>query len=485
MSVSVGADITTTTNDRNASTVRPSPFVTDIATTRTYGNASADRPTSLRPKIGFSIVMIVRNEEATLPRVFKCCEPFLQAGGEIVMLDTGSTDGTVAVAREHGVQVHEAGNKFAFCLSKQQARKINAAFLAPGDPPFAVAGDRIFHFGNARNAAHQLASNDVVLQLDAADVLRTFDFLRIHENILEKPSAKRWLYRLKSDNQLALVGRFYDRRVYRWFGCVHEELNMSPEGGNDVAILNVECLNVEHIRNKQTARKYPVGLAWDLLHAPEIERSRFQFHLGRELCTAEHPLYRTAIQLLEQCATAPSTPYCSTYMRNQALCYVGQCHEQLGQHDQAIQAYTRALELEPDRREPWLRLAALHLHHTKHYLKTACYTQAALAVPSPVNVPGHPMPESMENFGWRPYKLLHDALMLLGRNAEAGAYLQKARQTLSESLHISTPAEESKQSVVFAGDTTHPTNEQEPCDCSECKRQSRRSKSFLAFRRMG
>jgi len=53
-------------------------------------------------KPGISLCMIVRDEQENLPRCIKSVKPILS---EIVVVDTGSTDDTVAVAKAHGARV--------------------------------------------------------------------------------------------------------------------------------------------------------------------------------------------------------------------------------------------------------------------------------------------------------------------------------------------------------------------------------------------
>jgi glycosyltransferase involved in cell wall biosynthesis len=58
-------------------------------------------PTAARPLI--TLAMIVRNEEQTLPR---CLESVRGAVDEIIVVDTGSSDNTVAVAKHYGAEVY-------------------------------------------------------------------------------------------------------------------------------------------------------------------------------------------------------------------------------------------------------------------------------------------------------------------------------------------------------------------------------------------
>ena len=53
-----------------------------------------------KPK--FSVALIARNEAVTLPRLIGSLKEFQDQGGDIWVLDTGSTDNTVEVARDLG-----------------------------------------------------------------------------------------------------------------------------------------------------------------------------------------------------------------------------------------------------------------------------------------------------------------------------------------------------------------------------------------------
>jgi glycosyltransferase involved in cell wall biosynthesis len=84
-----------------------------------------------------SLCLIVRNEEAVLAR---CLASVAGVADEIVLVDTGSTDATVTIAREHGATV--LGHDF--------------------DP---------VDFGAARNAGLAAAAGDFILVLDADETL--------------------------------------------------------------------------------------------------------------------------------------------------------------------------------------------------------------------------------------------------------------------------------------------------------------------------
>jgi len=90
-------------------------------------------------RVTLSIVLITHNEEANLPRTMESVMPLIGNGrGEIIVVDSGSTDRTVEIARAHGAKV----------------------FVEPWKG-----------FAAQKNSAMDKASGDWVLQLDADEAL--------------------------------------------------------------------------------------------------------------------------------------------------------------------------------------------------------------------------------------------------------------------------------------------------------------------------
>ncbi len=65
-----------------------------------------------------SLCMIVKNERETLAR---CLASVKGVAGEIVVVDTGSTDGTQAIAREHGAQLIQSSWENNFSRARNQS----------------------------------------------------------------------------------------------------------------------------------------------------------------------------------------------------------------------------------------------------------------------------------------------------------------------------------------------------------------------------
>jgi glycosyltransferase involved in cell wall biosynthesis len=86
-----------------------------------------------------SVVLITHNEEANLPRTLDSVIPLVRDGrGEVIVVDSGSTDGTLEIARSFGAKV----------------------FVEPWKG-----------FATQKNSAMEKAAGDWVLQLDADEAL--------------------------------------------------------------------------------------------------------------------------------------------------------------------------------------------------------------------------------------------------------------------------------------------------------------------------
>lgn len=140
--------------------------------------------------------MIVRDEAENLPH---CLASVRGVVDEIVVVDTGSSDGTPAVATAHGARLER--------------------IEWPGD------------FAAARNVALSLATGDWILVLDADERLDPDDRTRLRA-LVERPLAEGYLVRLinhldphdrvppEAHSALRL---FRNRVEYRYAGSIHEQ----------------------------------------------------------------------------------------------------------------------------------------------------------------------------------------------------------------------------------------------------------------------
>lgn len=162
-----------------------------------------------------SVCIITKDEKENLEHCLKNLSGY---GFEIVVVDTGSVDGTVETARQYTDSVYE----FQWC------------------------GD----FAKAKNYAVSKAENDMVLVIDSDEYLRSIDVKQLKRQILENPKAVGRIERLNMIRQggeiresKEYINRLFDRRFYRYEGRIHEQLAAVDGGSYAVYYTSV---SIEH-----------------------------------------------------------------------------------------------------------------------------------------------------------------------------------------------------------------------------------------------
>lgn len=161
--------------------------------------------------ITVSLCMIVKNEEAVIGR---CLKSIADLVDEVIIVDTGSTDNTKAIAGTFTEHIYD----------------------------FKWIDD----FAAARNTAFAKASMDYLLWLDADDVIEAEDrgkFAALKNTLDSKVDAVSMIYKLAFDDygnvsssvrRNRLVKR---ERKFRWIGAVHEYLEVGGQiYHSDVAV---------------------------------------------------------------------------------------------------------------------------------------------------------------------------------------------------------------------------------------------------------
>lgn len=146
--------------------------------------------------IPISVCIITKNEAANLK---KCLEAIRQYPFEIVVVDTGSEDGSWETARAYTEKVYD----------------------------FAWVDD----FSAARNFAAQQASHNMIFPVDTDEFITRLDWEELQELILQNPksvgSVRRMDY-FETDGekhcQLCVIDRIYNRRYYHYTKPIHETL---------------------------------------------------------------------------------------------------------------------------------------------------------------------------------------------------------------------------------------------------------------------
>ena len=143
-----------------------------------------------------SVCMIAKNEEQHIEECCKCLVPY---GFEIVLVDTGSTDRTVDLAKRYTDRIYH----FDWCSD----------------------------FSAAKNYALEKASHDWILSIDCDEYIESADLSALAAHMKSHSTyAGRILIRNRftENGQTAYeqvrVSRFVNRRCYHFEGAVHEQL---------------------------------------------------------------------------------------------------------------------------------------------------------------------------------------------------------------------------------------------------------------------
>lgn len=265
---------------------------------------------------GIAAVLIVRNEQKVLSR----CLESLDGVEQIVVLDTGSDDQTVDIARSFMADVHHS---------------------EPIVP---------FHFGDARNKALDLAKQDWVLTIDADEVLTKGSLDTLRKVTWREPHASGFnlnfiLFDEEGKNPTRLPKlKLFRRTAYRWQYRVHEILKPISPG---LVVKDVLAASIEHRPVPKTGVR--AGQNEELLKLaveenPEYVRNIRQ--LGMELYSRQE--WAKAIPHLEKYLASPELERLD---RSETLMRLAYCHGGIESFHKSIELFEEAEKIAPERRE--------------------------------------------------------------------------------------------------------------------------------------
>jgi len=369
----------------------------------------------------FSVVSIAKNESKTLPRLVSSLAEFKARGGEIIVVDTGSTDGTPEIARKLGCTVFEEGPRFMRVLNADIAGKINAKFVEADEPAIVKDGDKLFNFAAARNFAASKASHDWIFVLDCDEAFTRLDIDAV-TRAMETPKAAmlecEFVFAHDQFGQPIIqfrVGRCFNRLKFHYNPeCIVHETVSAHTGAETIAVyLGPDALKFEHWQNQQTNRNgYLVGLALDCYLHPDNDRNSHYF--ARELMYKGR--YQSAIKEFQRHIAMNKWPV----ERAQSMVYIGDCCKVLGKVEESLDWWNKAFLADGTRREPLMRLAHYFFEKDDKH-KTAAYASAALVLPRI----GAYM-DNENHYRQEPHELLYWALWWLGDKGGSAYHWRKA-----------------------------------------------------------
>ena len=219
--------------------------------------ASSYRPT-------LSLCMIVKNEEENLEKCLSLARPHVD---EIVVVDTGSTDGTVEIAKRYADVFEE--------------------IEWPGS------------FSVARNHSLELASGDYILILDGDEYIdsqEAWKKIRNSLGVLDIAALVLPVKNLLSENNVVSADMFWQERVLRnhpdirYHGSVHNQVMESiwahaEQTGRHIARLDAEIIHTGYsLPEEEMVQKYETRV--ELLKAEyenprdEVYRAYYAYQLG-------------------------------------------------------------------------------------------------------------------------------------------------------------------------------------------------------------
>lgn len=324
--------------------------------------------------VNFSIVLIAKNESKTLPRLIKSLNEFQNRGGEICLIDTGSSDDTPEIAKNLGVKVEIVGNRFVHTIDETLATDINKRFIDPDEQDVIVPNMTLFDYASARNYAATLASNDMIAMPDCDEIYTKFDIDKLEKHINNGAERLSYNFVFSHDaygNEAIKFthSKFYNRNKTKWVGIVHEVLT----GDLNTVYLDETIIKLEHWQNKETNRTgYLPGLALDCYLHPDNDRNSHYF--ARELMYWNRP--KSAIKEFIRHINMNGW----IQERSQSMIYIGDCYKMLGNTEESLIWYNKAFLADGTRRAPLMSLAN-YFYRVKDYHKAAAYANAALAIP--------------------------------------------------------------------------------------------------------
>ena len=307
------------------------------------------RNEAVDPHMKLSVCLIVKDEEPVLERCLRCAE---QIADELIVVDTGSRDRSVEIAR----------------------RFTDRVFLHPWQNSFA----------EARNYSFDQASGDYIMWLDADDVILPEDIrrlLRLKEELPGDTDVVCTTYKNYSEDGIydyILRDRIFRRMPeLHWIHDVHEAVPIRPEWKS----LDVPDVSIIHKKERVNEPGRNLAIFERVLREGRELSVSEKSHLCRDLLLGGR--YEDACALYEELrdAPAPYRYYAMFHVREALLrlhryedClreleemdkrivtafsvyWQGLCLESLGRYDEARERYLRAQTIPEDPTAPILQV---------------------------------------------------------------------------------------------------------------------------------
>ncbi|NOY77250.1 MAG: glycosyltransferase [Calditrichaeota bacterium] len=359
---------------------------------------TAESQSNLRP--GISICMIVKDEEKHLP---KCLESVKGLGAELVIVDTGSTDRTIEIARGYGARV------FHFPWNN--------------------------NFSDARNESLKHATKDWIIWLDADDRLPKSEHEKIRRLARQKPD-RGFHFILRNqgldDSRCFQLRMFPNHPDIRFEGAVHEQAASAlkrlhlPIENTDVTLIHTGYATEEIVRAKK--KKYVNMMEAWLADHPDDCLIQYQFALTNH--TMDN--HKRAVQEFEKFLSHSGCLNQDKNVTFYALILTGRSYLNLGNTDKALHYLLEAEKL--NAQSDFLKMSLAEVYTNRSDPKKAIQYLESVGDLTTPQITFMPLDFSVLHFGQM--ALLASNWMKLGELEKARYYLEEAEKLKPERAEI-------------------------------------------------
>jgi len=340
-------------------------------------------------KLKIVVYTITKNEEKFIERYCMSAKD----ADEIIIVDTGSTDATVEIAKRCGATVHQIHvSPWRFDV----ARSASLA-LVPGD-------------------------TDICVALDADEVLEP-GWRKVVEKAW-KPGTTRLKYLFDYGNDLKFMSdKLHGRHGYMWKHPCHECLETDCRVTQNM--VEIPEMLIRHLPDPTKSRSQYL----DLLEVGVKENSadhRHSLYYARELTFVDR--HEEAIQQFMNYLALPTATWADE--RAYAMRFTAKSFDVLGNPSESLKWYIKSTQEAPHRRESWFSLAQFC------YEKNMWERGFEAAVKCFTTPPSAQWPVDDRVNGFLPYDYAAIAAHNLGKKKEAVEYGKKALALAPDDLRL-------------------------------------------------